>query len=167
MPEHGETYDFDMPYQNDKAMVQYFDHMPRPYYKLDWLELEEQYPTFFDWVESQKTRNKDARTNLNYIHIKRWLLHDIKMNKMYLQYYDSWYFVSWFLFQSRHSMYHYWMYSDAVEDLENLKNNLNMILANKPMTFNINDDYPEDNEEHVDALTHFMDLYYPSKSPLE
>ena len=162
----------------------YIEHIPRAYYKSDWIQFEEEYPAFFELIASLKSRwtnCEDVILSVNKIWIHRWVNGDIEINKMYIPYYDVWFalFGRFSLCNVkgwshcvpqliRKTVYHHWICNWESNRLASLKSNLNGIFEDKPLTFNINDDYPDtEYHEHQRQFTMAMEQYFPIKSPLE
>ena len=157
----------------------YIEHIPRAYYKSDWIQFEEEYPAFFQFIESLKSRWKNCENvllSVNGIWIHRWLNGDIEINKMYIPYYDVWFaLIGWLKHPNfgywgiKRTIYHHWIWGNyGTKYLSALKFNLKGIWKDKPLTFNINDDYPDtEYHEHQRQFTMAMEHYFPIKSPLE
>merc|ERR1712154_735317 len=141
----------------------------------DWIQFEVEFPKYFEFIESLKRRtsnceNRDYALNLIWIH--RWLNGEVEIDKMYIPYYDEWF--AWIGMFGGHigiktTLYHHWIWGPlGTRYLSFLKYNLNRILREKPLTFNINDDYPEtEYHEHRRQFRIAMEQYFPVKSPLE
>jgi len=171
----------DIPYQNEECMIQWVEHLPRSYYKSDWIEFEEEFPRYFDFIESLKWRKQNCQgliVSLNQIWIHRWLNGDIEMNKMYIRNYDVWFSLigsigpfngDLGLWGIKTTIYHHWIWGIfGTKYLFALNFNLKRIARDRPLTFNINDDYPQTHyHQHQRLLNKAMDEYVPRKSPLE
>eukprot|EP01084_Bolivina_argentea_P084099 152194_1 len=170
----GPIKSYEIPFGNKKSMMRhYMEHMPRPYFKNDWMQFEFEYPALFRFIESKKERlinckNKDVSIIKHYT--RKLLNGDFKINIMYFKYYD---YVYSFLIQYyrdyiiERNYYHFFLFGNKVYDLKRLKYYLAQLLHAKPFTFNINDYFPRNNTDHRKQLNYFFQRYFPQMTPFE
>eukprot|EP01084_Bolivina_argentea_P300139 517445_1 len=137
----------DVPYRNKQSMLwRWPNHAPKAYRKKDWIQFENQYPKFFEFVSSKKERfyNCDGiLLSISLSFLTRYLYEENNMplQVIYEPYWDYFYsFVIYFGFGKylAQTKYHFWPNPNPKLGTS-FEYYTNWIKNNKPLTWCLND----------------------------